>query len=325
VTAVGRALAIEVTATGVRVLRLRGVGRWRRLGGYAERPLPPGLVVPSATATNVQDEAAFGKLLAEVVGPRPPRRARLVLPDCVARLHILDLDGAPPNAADLPGFLLWCLRDTLPFPAREARVAYTVAPDGRPGHRVALAVVGREPVFEQYEGLLKARGIRVAHLAPAAWHLFTLAAAIAPRAPAAVRGLLTLDGAAASLILAEAGVLRYVRTFRLPPGASASAADPPAAAGEADAAPREHPPWLKELGHELLRSFDHALETSNVPPPADLLMAGALADAQALCATLQAILEIPCAPLALSAFHARPGGPLPPQAAACLAAALARP
>ena len=97
------------------------------------------------------------------------------------------------------------------------------------------------------------------------------------------------------------------------------------APAEADAAPREQPPWLKELGHELLRSFDHALETSNVPPPPHLLLAGALGDAPALCATLQAILEIPCTPLALPAFHARSSGPLPPQAAACLAAALARP
>ncbi|HYB73266.1 MAG TPA: hypothetical protein VED18_07840, partial [Candidatus Sulfotelmatobacter sp.] len=222
-------------------------------------------------------------------------------------------------------FLLWCLRDTLPFPAREARVAYKVAPDGGPGRRVALAVVGREPVLGQYERLLKVSGIRVAHLAPAAWHLFTLAAAFAPRAPAAGRGLLTLDGAAATLILAEAGVLRYVRTFRLPPGASASAADPLPAAAEAEAAPREHPPWLKELGHELLRSFDHALKTSDVPQPAHLLLVGAPPDAPTLTATLQAILEIPCVPLALPAFHARSGGPLPPQAAACLAAALARP
>jgi hypothetical protein len=324
VNGVGRALAIEVTAAAVRVLRLGGVGRWRRVGEYAERVLPAGLVVPSATAPNVQDEAAFAKLLNEVVGSRPPRRVRLVLPDCVARLHILDLDGAPPNGPELPGFLLWCLRDTLPFPGREARVAYTVAPDGRPGRRVALTVVGREPVLGQYERLLKASGIRVAHLAPAAWHLFTLAAGIAPRAPAAVRALLTLDGAAATLILAEAGVPRYVRTFRLPPGASASAADPPPAPAEANAAPREHPPWLKELGHELLRSFDHALETSNVPPPADLLLAGAPADAPALSATLQAILEIPCILLALPAFHARSGGPMPPQAAAVCAAALAR-
>jgi hypothetical protein len=108
-TAVGTALAIEVTAAAVRVLRLGGLGRWRRARGYAERGLPAGLVLPSATAPNVQDEPAFAKLLTEVVGPRPPRRARLVLPDRVLRLHVLELEGAPPEGQALRPFLLWRL------------------------------------------------------------------------------------------------------------------------------------------------------------------------------------------------------------------------
>jgi hypothetical protein len=295
------------------------------VAGYAELPLPPGLVVPSATVPNVRDEAAFTKLLSEVVGPGPPRWARLVLPDCVARLRLLDLDGAPPQGPELPRFLLWRLRDTLPFHPREARLAYTVAPDGLPGRQAALTLVGRDQVLEQYERLLRARRIGVIHLAPAACHLFTLATATTPRAPATAQAVLTLDAASATLLLATGGVPRYARTFRLAARTVPSAAALLAASAAAEAAHREHPPWFKELAAELLRSFDHACETAHVPPPVHLLLAGELADAPALCPSLQAILEIPCTPLALSAFRARHGRPVPPQAAACLAAALARP
>ena len=66
-------LAIEVTARAVRALRVgAGWGRPRRCV-YAERPLPPGVVVSSPSAPNVRDEAAFGLVLTEALGPRPPR------------------------------------------------------------------------------------------------------------------------------------------------------------------------------------------------------------------------------------------------------------
>ncbi len=177
---VGDVLAVEVAASAARSLRLRRLGPARALRAYTEQALPPDLVIPSPVAPHIQDEEAFARLLAQAVGPRPPRRVRLVLPDRAVRLHVLALDDAGAAHPEILKFLLWRLEGVLPFAPRETRLAYQTAPNGQPGRGLALALAAHGSVLAQYEGLFARLGIRVTHAASAGCHLFNLAA----RAPA---------------------------------------------------------------------------------------------------------------------------------------------
>jgi Tfp pilus assembly PilM family ATPase len=317
-------LAIEVTAAALRAVRLGGFGPAHRVRAYAERPLPPGLLMPSGTVPNVRDEAAFGRLLAEVVGPAPPRRARLVLPDRSVRLHVFPMDALPRGVPDLRGFLLWRLEDVLPFPPREARLAYLGAPNGLPTRQLAIAVVAREQVLAQYERLLRGRGLGAAHVAPAACHLFNLAVARGHAAGDAVEALLGLGPEAATVILARRAIPQYARTFPRPEAHPA----PPSAGSPSQALPPEAslegPQAVKALAEEVLRSVAHAAETGDLPAPTRLALAGEVEPGQGLAHALQEILGIPCGIVQPPVHRSRQDRPLPTQAWALLTAASAR-
>ena len=317
-------LAIEVTAAAVRAVRIGGIGPGRAVRAYAERPLPPDLLVPSNSLPNVQDEPAFARILAEAVGPRPPRRARLVLPDRSVRVHVLTLDAIPPGGPDLRRFLVWRLQDALPFEPREARVAYLPAPNGLPNHQVAITLVAREQVLAQYERLLGAAGTGAAHVAPAACHLFNLAAQDPEAAEHPFQAFLGLGPESATLILSVRGIPQYVRTF-LRPGAEPDDRSPVHGLPAAGAPGARHRATLpKELVAELLRSFAHAEDEVGLEPPARLLLGGELGHAAPLAAALQEGLGIPCALLPSPLHRVHRGRPLPPEAHAVLVAAFAR-
>ena len=320
----GEVLAIEVTAAAIRALRLRGIGPARAVRAYAERPLPTDLLVPSSSVLNVQDEAEFARILADTVGPRPPRRARLVLPDRSVRLHVLNTDATPPGGPDLRHFLVWQLQDTLPYKPRDARVAYLPAPNGLPSRQVVITLVAREQVVAQYERLLGAAGIGAAHVAPAACHLFNLSAQDPEAAPHAVHAFLALGPESATLILSPRGIPHYVRTFPRP-GAEPDDRSPVHDLPAAGAPGRRHRPTPpRELVAELLRSFSHAEDEVGLQAPARLLLGGELGHDLPLAAALQEGLGIPCAVLPTPVHRAHRAGGLPPEAHAVLLAALAR-
>jgi Tfp pilus assembly PilM family ATPase len=310
-------LAIEVTASVLRCLRVAGIGRTRAVRAYSEHPVPSGLVVPSSNLPNVRDEPAFSHALAKAVGSRPPRRARLVLPDRSVRLHILNTDAVRPGELDLRQFLVWRLQDALPFESREARVAYLTAPNGLPERRMAITLVAREQVVAQYERLLRGVGTGVAHAAPAACHLFNLAGFEAGPAGREVEAFLALGIEAATLLVLLGGVPHYARTFLRPAHAPAPGSRPPASGPAPTAVP--------ELVSELARSFHHAEEEEGLARPSLLCLAGEMGHDRDLAAALQKGLGIPSALLSAASVRAvRGAGLLPPAAHAVLSAALAR-
>jgi hypothetical protein len=288
-------LAIEVTATALRCLRLRPLALGGGPPAFTEHPLAPGIVVPTLGAPNVRDEAAFGRALAEAVGRRPPRWARLVLPDRAVCLRVLRTEAGMTPGADLRPFLVWRLQDALPFPAREARLAYVAAPNGRPGRQMVLTLLGWERVVSQYERLCAAAGFAVCHTAPAAWHLFHGGQSVAPPGEG-VTAFLALGREATTLFLTRGGTPYYVRTFQ----------------------PSEDPTGLVQ---ELQASFAHAEDDLGLSPPARLTVAGE-ARTEAIRAALQAGLGVPCTALVLGASR-RGSDRLPAGAQALLAGALA--
>jgi hypothetical protein len=301
-------LAIEVNAGAVRCLHLAGIGPGRSVRAYAERPLPPRVLVPSGTLPNIQDEAAFATILRDLLGARPHRWARLVVPDRSVRLVVLNMDTAVPQGPDLRRFVVWRLQEALLFDPQEARVAFVPAPDGVPERQVAVTLVAREQVVAQYERLLGAAGTRVAHVAPAACHLFNLAAAEGAGQTPAVHAFLALGEESATLIMSLRGIPHYVRTFPRPPG------PPP----EGRSAPQAFP----SLARELARTFCHAADTQGLGPPVRLSLAEDGGAGARLAASLEAELGIPCGTFS-PARGLRWARGLPRQAHAVLAAALA--
>lgn len=311
-------LAIEVTGSAIRCLRVGGIGLRRGVRAYAERCLPPGVLIPSTSLANVRDEAAFSQLLVEVIGPRPPRWARLVLPDRSVRLQVLNSDAALPAGPDLHRFLVWRLQDALAFDPREARVAYLSAPNGLPGRQVAVTLVAREQVVVQYERLVRGAGTGVAHVAPASCHLFNLTPQETAADERAVAAFLALAPDSATVILSLKGIPHYARTFLRPFPPPPADAPPPS---QATARPKGDADLLVHLVEELGRSFHHAEEEMGLGLPASLRLAGELGHDPTLAAALQEQLGTPCflpAPL-----PRLPGSrSLPPSAQTVLGAAL---
>jgi hypothetical protein len=129
-----------------------------RLHALAHEPLARGAVVPRTSGPNLADPEAVRAAAARALGA-PGRRARLVLPDGVARLALFE----PPSGVESRDFVRYRLAPSLPWPAAEGVFETLDAGAGR----VVGAAVRRATVAE-YEEAARAAGAEVdeVHLAP---------------------------------------------------------------------------------------------------------------------------------------------------------------
>ncbi len=126
----------------------RGFGG-RRLQSFARIPLSTDVLAPSAVSPNVlrpEEMREALRRLRQQLGRGGP--ATLVLPDGVARLSLLEIEGE-----DLRDYARFRLGSGLPYPLSEAVV--DVLPAG-PGRVLAAAV--RRCIVEEYEAAAAAAG-----------------------------------------------------------------------------------------------------------------------------------------------------------------------
>jgi Tfp pilus assembly PilM family ATPase len=160
--ATGPDVAVELTARYISAASVESRGGQPVVSAHAGEALPPGALVPSLTAPNVQNRqvvvAALGRVL-EQVGR--PRRVGLVLPDMVAKVSLVRFEQVPARAADLDQLIRWQVRKTAPFPIEEAQVSFvpgiTVAPGldasaGGSGQEFVVTLA-RRATIEDYEAL----------------------------------------------------------------------------------------------------------------------------------------------------------------------------
>ena len=130
-----------------------------------ERPIPPGLVRPSATAPNISDIGLLAGEIHALQGHQPirwwARPVALSLPDSSARVALLDFAAWPDKAAEAEALLRWRLQTDLRLSAADTIVVHRVfiqeeilpqqAPPraDRPVNVLVIAI--RRPVLEQYE------------------------------------------------------------------------------------------------------------------------------------------------------------------------------
>jgi hypothetical protein len=130
----------------------------RRARAFAQAPLEPGALAPSALGPNLQRPDEVRGAVRRAIEGRGGR-ATVVLPDGVARVALVDL----PEGAEPRDYVLFRLAPSLPFPAGEAIVDVLPAA----GRRVVGAAVRRATVAE-YEQAVAGAGLDVeqVHLAP---------------------------------------------------------------------------------------------------------------------------------------------------------------
>lgn len=191
---------LAVDASGVTAAEIAEGVKGGSLRALAHEPLPRGAVVPRASGPNLADPEAVRAAAARALGG-PGRRARLVLPDGVARLALLE----PPSGVESRDFVRYRLGPSLPWPAAEGVFDTLDVGAGR----VVGAVVRRATVAE-YEEAARAAGAEVdeVHLAP----LMALAGLRHGRRADGAHAL--LGDAAMCLVLVSGGAILSLRSRR---------------------------------------------------------------------------------------------------------------
>ncbi|HET7294956.1 MAG TPA: hypothetical protein VFM88_21230 [Vicinamibacteria bacterium] len=204
-------VAVEVRPRAIGVVRVSQDGGRRGLAAAASMDLAEGALRLSAIESNVADEAALRATLrsacerAGVPGGTP---VALVLPDPVARITLLPASEVRARGeAEAQDLIRFRLKKTLPFDAREARVALR-----REGESV-LVVAAAPAVLDPYENACLACG-----LTPGIVELAGLALLDAVRAsrPPGDRLVVAWDHGYASLLLTVAGAPALARTLTGP-------------------------------------------------------------------------------------------------------------
>jgi hypothetical protein len=128
----------------------------RQVQRLGVRELEDGSLQPLPNRTNVTNEAAIRRAIAEVaeIVGHGGGRLGLILPDATVRVGIFDFETLPDNRKEAEELVRWRMRDHLPFPTEEARVSYQVF--GRATNSVELlAVAVRASVLAEYENALE--------------------------------------------------------------------------------------------------------------------------------------------------------------------------
>ncbi len=215
------AVAIEVRAGSIGVVRVTGQGGQIALGAAALVELPPGVVTLSMTETNVKDVPTFTRTLGsalEKAGVLGTTRAALVLPDPVARLALFpSAEVTAKKRPQVEELIRFKARKSVPFDIREARLAYV--PGTAAGSDQTLVAAIARPVLEGYEAACRAVGLEpgLVELTGAA-----LLTAAFDGLPTADRLLINWDDGYVSLLLARGGWPLLARTIVGPPAASAT-------------------------------------------------------------------------------------------------------
>ena len=147
--------AIEIAADHVSAAVIAERGAGLVVQGYAAEALPPGVVTPSLTATNVHNRTAVVTALRTALdraGARP-RRVALVIPDLSAKVSLIRFDTIPSRDEDLEQLVRWQVKKASPFPIEDAAVTYSPGSRAADGSAEFLVVSARRDVVAEYEAV----------------------------------------------------------------------------------------------------------------------------------------------------------------------------
>lgn len=116
---------VDVGAKVLRAVRIKR-GDTLSLEGYAERPLPEGVLLPSYTKENILDMKTFQDIAALTVGSAGVQRGDILLsiPDQVVRVSIFELKDVAAKRSDIMEFIKWRSKRFLPYDPENAKIDY---------------------------------------------------------------------------------------------------------------------------------------------------------------------------------------------------------
>ena len=116
---------VDVGAKVLRAVRIKR-GDTLSLEGYAERPLPEGVLLPSYTKENILDMKRFQDIATLAVGAAGAKRGdiSLSIPDQVTRVSIVELKDVAAKRSDIMKFIKWKSKRFLPYDPENAKIDY---------------------------------------------------------------------------------------------------------------------------------------------------------------------------------------------------------
>jgi len=116
---------VDVGAKVLRAVRIKR-GDTLSLEGYAERPLPDGVLLPSYTKENIPDMKRFQDIATLAAGDAGLRKGNISLsiPDQVVRVSFVELKDVAAKRSDIMKFIKWKSKRFLPYDPENAKIDY---------------------------------------------------------------------------------------------------------------------------------------------------------------------------------------------------------
>jgi len=163
--------ALGIEAELISAVALSGGRGHYSIKQAASVQLTPGILIPSFTDTNIQDNTAFANALTEVIeiaGLMSQKRWSIAMPSNTARTAIIALETEPANAKELDEILDWKAEQNFGTPAIELRLATNkISPDKEGRSRFFVTAV-KLAVIDEYESHFESRGWKAGLILPRA-------------------------------------------------------------------------------------------------------------------------------------------------------------
>lgn len=163
--------ALGIEADQLSAVALSGGRGHYSIKQAASVQVPSGVIVPSFTDTNIQDNTGFANVLNEAVGIAgllSQKRWSVALPSSSARTAIIVLDTEPANAKELDEILDWKSEQNFGTPALEMRIATDKISADKDGRSRFFITAVKLAVIDEYESHFESRGWKAGLILPRA-------------------------------------------------------------------------------------------------------------------------------------------------------------
>ena len=180
-------VGLSFTERGLAVVELKRGWRKPEIARVSERPLPDGVLRPSATELNILDREIVEKELQALLQHTSERTVAICLPDQACHLAVFPFETVPPRERDREPILRWRFQHEEHVAVGDARILHCVfpvrktaktakAPAIQEGQVTAyvLAMAIKRSVLDQYEQVCRQAGLLPISISCAALWLFDL-------------------------------------------------------------------------------------------------------------------------------------------------------
>ena len=178
----GPTVAVEVAPAHVTAVAVTWAKGAPQVLSHSRVGLPPGAVVPNASAVNIHDRGVVTAALREVLRtlPRRTTRVALAVPDTSSKVSFVHFDTVPGRTTDLERLIAWQVRRSAPFRVEDAQLAYALGAARADGGQEFVVALIRRDIVEEYEGVCKAAGVHAGLLDLTSFNVINAVIAMSP-------------------------------------------------------------------------------------------------------------------------------------------------